>query len=88
MQRHIPVTEWPEQGIEYVVPHGGWQGFTSQPLAVADPRVVAFCHALSQRLLALGKAWPDLMALGFWLRPAVECANPRRLLLADGAAGG
>ncbi len=69
MQRHIPVTEWPEQGIEFVLPASGWQGFTSQPLAVADPRVAAFCQALSQRLLALGKAWPDLVALGFWLRP-------------------
>lgn len=75
MQRHIPVTEWPEQGIEFVVPHDGWRGFTTQPLAVADPCVVAFCHALSQRLLSLGRAWPDLMALGFWLRPAALQAH-------------
>ena len=80
MQRHIPVTTskstevkndiaWPEQGIEFVLPATGWQGFTSQPLAVADERVLTFCAALSRRLLALGREWPDLAALGFWLRP-------------------
>ena len=81
MQRYIPVstsessnamsdTAWPEQGIEFVLPAIGWQGFTSQPLAVADERVLTFCAALSQRLLALGREWPDLAALGFWLRPS------------------
>ena len=80
MQRYIPVTTskstevkndiaWPEQGIEFVLPATGWQGFTSQPLAVADERVLTFCAALSQRLLTLGREWPDLAALGFWLRP-------------------
>ena len=80
MQRYIPVTTskstevkndiaWPEQGIEFVLPATGWQGFTSQPLAVADERVLTFCAALSRRLLALGREWPDLAALGFWLRP-------------------
>ncbi|MFC3912155.1 acyl-CoA reductase [Pseudaeromonas sharmana] len=75
MQRHIPVTGWPEQGIEFVLPTSGWHGFTTPPLAVADPCVVAFCHVLSQRLLSLGRAWPDLMALGFWLRPAALQAH-------------
>lgn len=80
MQRYIPVstskstevksdTAWPEPGIEFVLPATGWQGFTSQPLAVADERVLTFCAALSQRLLTLGREWPDLAALGFWLRP-------------------
>ncbi len=76
MQRYVSMTPcWPEQGIEFVLPASGWQGFTSQPLEVADERVLAFCTALSQRLLALGKAWPDLVALGFWLRPAALNAH-------------
>ena len=70
MQRYIPVTlSWPEQGIEFVLPASGWQGFTAAPLPVADETVIAFCAALSQRLLSLGREWPDLAALGFWLRP-------------------
>ena len=65
MQRHISVTpSWPEQGIEFVLPASGWQGFTAAPLPVADETVIAFCAALSQRLLSLGREWPDLAALG------------------------
>ena len=76
MQRYVSMTPcWPEQGIEFVLPASGWHGFTSQPLAVADEQVLAFCAALSQRLLALGNAWPDLVALGFWLRPAALNAH-------------
>lgn len=76
MQRHIPMTaSWPQQGIEFVLPACGWQGFTPAPLPVADDSVMAFCVALSQRLLALGSAWPDLVALGFWLRPAALRAH-------------
>lgn len=76
MQRHIPVTpSWPEQGIEFVLPASGWQGFTPVPLSVANETVIAFCAALSQRLLALGREWPDLAALGFWLRPVALNAH-------------
>ena len=76
MQRYIPVTpSWPEQGIEFVLPSSGWQGFTPQPLAVGDESVLAFCGELSQRLQALGRPWPDLVALGFWLRPAALHAH-------------
>ena len=76
MQRYIPVTlSWHEQGIEFVLPASGWQGFTAAPLPVADETVIAFCAALSQRLLSLGREWPDLAALGFWLRPVALNAH-------------
>ena len=76
MQRYIPVTpSWPDLGIEFVLPASGWQGFTPAPLPVADETVVAFCATLSQRLLALGREWPDLAALGFWLRPVALNAH-------------
>lgn len=80
MQRYIPVNDrpdmaWPESGIEFVVPRAGWQGFTATPLAVGDGLVLDFMASLSRLLMAQGQAWPDLVALGFWLRPAALMAH-------------
>lgn len=76
MQRYIPVTpDWPQQGVDVVLPAADWQAFTPLPLPSGDARILAFVRDLSARLCALGAAWPDLVALGFWFRPAAVQAH-------------
>jgi len=43
-----------------------------EPLGIASPSALAFCQALSEKLLEDPRAhtFPSLQALGFWLRPA------------------
>lgn len=58
-----------------VLPAADWQTFTPLPLALGDARILAFVRDLSARLCAQGAAWPDLVALGFWFRPAAVKAH-------------
>lgn len=83
MQRYLSIVDaLPRDGIEFVMPACDWQEFEPSPLPAASEGVLAFVAALSRRLVALGNQWPDLAALGFWLRPAAV----RSHLAAYGAA--
>lgn len=71
MQRHVSITaNFPTQGVEFVTPQTDWHDFNPTPLPCAAAEVLDFVAALSRAFMAAGKAWPDLVALGFWLRPA------------------
>lgn len=75
MQRHLPVTpsqtlQWqggPE--VSFVAPLADWHGFIADPLPCFAPVICDFVAALSTRLQQEGRRYPDLAALGFWLRP-------------------
>ena len=75
MQRHLPVTlsqalQWqggPE--VSFVAPLADWYGFIADPLPCFAPVICNFVAALSTRLQQEGRRYPDLAALGFWLRP-------------------
>lgn len=76
MQRHLPVRypqrsgSWQEgPGVSFVAPRAGWGDFIAQPLPCFAPVICDFVAALSVRLQREGRQWPDLAALGFWLRP-------------------
>ena len=73
---HIPVTpSWPEQGIEFDAAVLRLARALPQPLAVGMNYCAGVLRRVSQRLRALGRPWPDLVALGFWLRPAALHAH-------------
>lgn len=70
MQRHLSIADaLPRDGIEFVMPACDWRGFESAPLPASSAVVLDFVSVLSRRLMAQGNLWPDLVALGFWLRP-------------------
>jgi len=56
--------------VEVVCPlPSSWQAFDPSPLAVFDERVIAFIQALAEQLISQADTWPNLAALGFFLRP-------------------
>ncbi len=85
MQRHISLAPQPlvdsapprlprDAGLErtrVVCPTGEtWQDFHTDPLPAFSPLIVRFVDELARQLQALAQDWPDLAALGFFLRPA------------------
>lgn len=54
-----------------VCPSGStWSEFMPEPLPAFSPLIVSFVDALARQLQAQSRQWPDLAALGFFLRPA------------------
>lgn len=94
MQRHISLKPqqpslqasslWDEtllSEVEVVCPrNASWNTVEQQPLPVYHALVLEFITGLSHRLLQLANTQPDLVALGFFLRPAAvkQALNSRK----------
>ncbi len=70
MQRYIPVSEWPSEGVEFIAPRLPWSQFEVHVLPAFSPVILEFVDCLSERLRCFAHAEPDMAAFGFWLRPA------------------
>ncbi len=55
--------------VEHLIPEQTWDLFCYEPLPCFDVTIRAFLAALSQRLQHEFRAYPELAAFGFWLRP-------------------
>lgn len=63
-----------------------WPEFIPEPLPAFSPLILGFVDALARQLQTQSRQWPDLAALGFFLRPAalrqaLEKANAGRNLV-------
>lgn len=76
MQRHFPV-----EGVSFVAGERAWQGFAEQSLHAFAPCTLAFIDALSRELMQQATAYPNLAALGFFLRHASVKQQQLRLQL-------
>lgn len=69
MQRHVSMTQWLQApAVAHCLPMLGWQNFAATPLPPFAPVIREFIDVLSLRLQQAARLWPDLAALGFWLR--------------------
>ncbi len=65
MQRHFPVA-----GVTFEAGHQSWEGFAEQPLVFFEQQTIDFITEFSRALLKQGAEYPNLAALGFFLRPS------------------
>ena len=73
MQRHLPLNmnqlELLNHSVQVVAPSAAtWDTFSTQLFPVYDHTILDFLNVFSKELMGAGREWPDLAALGFFIR--------------------